>query len=118
MSRVFVVQMPHQLSPRKNRLVPKFPHLVEQAEHWGEVIFLLTPTASPFNSQPIIRELHTKLWNFSDEDYLVLVGSPWLIGLTTAIAALHNQGRVKGLQWSGRDNQYKEVSADVSPGGE
>jgi hypothetical protein len=108
---VFVVQD----SRRYNKLTGQFEkvHDVSPAKEYGELRYLLTPTASPFNPESIIPELHEGLQDFGDGDHLLLVGNPILIGWATAIAADYNEGRVSVLQWSGIRNRYLAVAAQV-----
>lgn len=109
--RVFVVQQHVRWDKERQELVPKFD--LEPAAEYGELEFLLTPNAAPFNSAPIIRELREKLADFCDDDYLLLVGNPCLIGFASAVAADWNDGRVKFLQWSGKDQKYIPVEAEL-----
>jgi N-acetyl-beta-hexosaminidase len=51
------------------------------------------------------------LRDFSDDDYLLLIGNPVFIGWATAIAAAYNEGRVNLLMWSGKEKGYREVKA-------
>lgn len=113
MARVFVVQKQHRFDEQKGELVPKFD--LSSAEQYGEIVYLLSPTASPFNPGPIVEELQEKLADFGDEDSLLLVGNPCLIGFATAIAAEASDGFVRLLQWSGRDRAYIPVEADLFP---
>ena len=83
--KVYVIQNPHRFDRNKQELVPKFDFT--SAEKYGEVEFLLSPQAAPFNSGGIIDELEEKLENITHEDYLLLVGNPCLIGFAAAIAA-------------------------------
>jgi hypothetical protein len=114
MSRVFVVQC--QMRWDGEKLVPKFD--LGPAQEFGELVFLLSPSAAPFNSPPIVEELSGKLAGYTDDDYLLLVGNPCLIGMVVALAADANDGRVKMLQWSGRDQRYRVVEAEMWQGGE
>lgn len=111
MSRVYVVQDQHRWDEGTSRLVPKFD--LSTAEEYGDLIFLLGANAAPFNSPPIIRELQQKLSDYQDDDYLLLIGNPCLIGWSVAIAADMNEGRVQLLQWSGKDRRYIPVPADL-----
>lgn len=111
--RVFVVQrqmhwVAEPGNPSAGKLTPK--HDLTPAEQFGEIVYLLSPTASPFNPQPLIADLHAKLFDFSPDDYVLLVGNPVLIGLTVAVAADYNDGSVKMLQWSGSSHSYRPVS--------
>lgn len=110
---VYVVQDSKHVS-NQGRLEPKFDFT--PAEEFGELSFLLSPSASPFNLEPVLSELQEKLRGFNDADYLLLVGNPVLLGLSVAIAADANEGRVTMLQWSGAKRRYIPVRAtDVFP---
>lgn len=110
MSRVFVVQNQHRWDQRNERFVPKFD--LSSAEEYGELVPLLSPTASPFNAGPVIVDMQEKLKGFSNDDYLLLIGNPALIGWAVAIAADYNEGAVTLLQWSGKDRRYIPITAD------
>lgn len=73
------------------------------ADEFGERVFLLGPTASPFRmaQSGIIDEMHSKLDTFGSDDYLLLVGNPVLLAVAFCIAADYNDGDVRCLQWSG-----------------
>ena len=105
---VYVVQQQMTFDKNLGELVPKFPGIFK-AERWGELVYLLSPTASPFNAAAITRELKQKLATFCDEDYIVLIGNPTLIGIASAVAAQANNGRVKCLQWSARQKEYAMI---------
>ena len=110
MSRVFIVQNQHRWDTRVEAFVPKFDFT--RAEKYGELVSLLSPTAAPFNPRSILDELRTKLRDYGDDDYLLLIGNPMLIGYTVAIAADINDGRVNLLQWSGSEKGYIAVHAE------
>jgi len=111
MSKVFVVQNQHRWDPAKGAFVPKFD--LTSATKYGELVYLLTPTAAPFNSGPVINELRDKLAFFGDDDCLLLIGNPVLIGCAVAIASEVNNGRVRMLQWSGTDRRYVPVQVEL-----
>lgn len=108
---VFIVQNQHH--KKDGKLVPKFNFTT--AEDFGKIEYLLSPTARPFSSVHVVAELNRKLAKFSDEDYLLLIGNPALIGFAVAIAAQWNQGRVKVLQWDGVRREYISIVARLKP---
>lgn len=110
MSRVFVVQNQHRWDRDKAKFVPKFD--LTPAQVFGDLVFLLSPTAAPFRPEPVVSELREKLRDFGPEDTLLLVGNPVLIGLAVAVAADYNDGSVSVLQWSGKDQRYLKVTID------
>ena len=107
MNRVFVVQNQQRRNRHTGELEPKFD--LTPAEDYGELVYLLSPSASPFRPEPIVSELQQKLIHFEQGDYLLLVGNPVLIGLSVAIAADANDGEVSLLQWSGKEQRYIAV---------
>lgn len=88
-------------------------HDLSPAEEFGELRYLLTPTAGPWNPESIIKDLWDNLQNFTSADYLLMVGNPILCGLATAVASEISEGKVQFLQWNGRDRKYKPVEAQV-----
>lgn len=110
MSKVYVVQNQHRWDRDKQRFEPKFD--LTPAEEFGELVYLLSPTAAPFRPEPIIQELREKLKDYREGDHLLLVGNPVLIGFAVAVAADANGGRVSLLQWSGKDQRYIAVEAN------
>ena len=105
---VFVVQQQMKYDEIKRELVPRFPS-ISKASKWGELIYILAPGDHPFDTESVIGSIHTKLLDFCDDDHLLLIGNPVLIGMVTAVAAHYNDGSVKFLQWSGRHGEYTEI---------
>lgn len=117
MGRVFVVQEPTRWDNIQKAIVPKFdPKDLAKAEEFGVISYLLSPRAAPFNNAPIVRELSEKLSDYgkNEDDYLLCTGNPILIGLATAVALdASPSGTVRFLQWSGKDQEYIPVVAQV-----
>ena len=109
---VFVVQQQMKYDRDKGELVPRFPS-INKAEVFGELRHILSPSAHPFNSESVLGDIHETLSGFGDQDLLLLIGNPVLIGMCVAVAAYYNAGRVRMLQWSGRHNRYTEISAKI-----
>jgi hypothetical protein len=109
---VYVVQMQMKQDPDRG-LIPRFPS-VERAVKWGTLRYMLSPSDHPFNSDHVVNSLHDHLKDFCDDDYLLLIGNPVLMGMASAIAAFYNEGRVKFLQWSGRHEEYSVIAAEIN----
>jgi len=78
------------------------------ALRWGELRYLLGPTAKPWDPS-VLGELRYKLVSFrSFEDHLLLVGNPVLIGLTCVVAAQRGT-RLSMLQWDGARREYRQA---------
>lgn len=107
---VYAVQYQHRFDKQQDRFVPKFD--LSTAEQFGEIEYLLSPTAGPWQAEQIASELKESLKNFKDGDHLLLIGNPVLIGMTVASACKYgNHSRfVSCLQWHGRDRKYIPVN--------
>lgn len=62
---------------------------------------------------PMVVEAKHTLRNFCDDDYVVAVGDPVAIAITSALAAENNMGRLKLLRWDRRTRQYIEFRVDI-----
>lgn len=109
---VFVIQQQMKYDKEAGGLVPRFSS-IEKAERWGEIHYVLSPSAHPFKPELVLGDLHEKLKTFNDDDSLLLIGNPGLIGMATAVAAYYNNGFVRMLQWSGKHGEYTEVVAKI-----
>ena len=85
-----------------------------QAERFGEVIFLFDGNKQVVMSpQPTIRKLKTVLKDFNDNDYLLLVGDPALIGLTTSVLVTISNGRYNMLKYDRIEKDYFPIRVDI-----
>lgn len=109
-SKVYIVQNPKRMNSEQE-LVNKFD--LTPAKKFGELVFLLSANAKPFNPRPIVKELKRKLIDFSDNDYLLAIGNPLLMCWASALAAEANNGKVRMLQWNGSSSKYIIVNAQV-----
>ena len=89
------------------------------AEKYGKLELLL-PEGSQvvLSSAPTVRRLKSKLKDFSDADYLLLMGDPSAIGVACAIASANNRGRFKCLKWDKREFKYYPVDVNLYEKGE
>ena len=62
---------------------------------------------------PAIRKLKVKLKDFSDEDFLLLIGDPSMIGLACAVASDMNRGKFKVLKYDRRTYEYYDIAIDI-----
>ena len=107
MTKVYVVQDQKQRDRVTGDLRSKFNF--SDAERFGKIEYLLRQGASPFELNPVIRQLHEVLSGYRGEDWLLLTGNPVLIGLSVAIASHYSGGRLRLLQWSGSQGAYIPV---------
>lgn len=110
MSKVYIIQNTHRLNRMTSVLEPKYDF--ESAKRFGELVFLLTPSAKPHDPS-VIEELIEKLNDYTDKDHLLLVGNPTLIGFACAIAADVAEGKISVLQWDGKAKEYIAIATDL-----
>ena len=84
------------------------------ASEYGELQTLLPPGQVMLATAPTIRVLRDKLRTFSDSDYLLAIGDPIAIGLSVAIAAGFNGGKIKMLKWDRQEHRYYAIEADLN----
>ena len=87
---------------------------VRSAEKFGDLkIMLPDRTQMILSSGPLTFELQKHLKDFNDNDYLLLIGDPAIIGLCCAIAADFNNGKFKVLKWDRNDKRYYDLEIDL-----
>lgn len=111
MSVVYIVQETQRKDPASGCLVPKFD-LSSAAAH-GRLSYLLSPNASPWDSA-VVEEICSKLLDYRpEEDYLLLVGNPVLMGVAAHAAFVAGRGRARFLQWSGALRRHIPVEVSL-----
>jgi len=103
-STVFVVQE----NPRVD---------VVSAAQWGNLIALSNPFDQVhLNPGRIVSQFRRKLRRYSDNDWLLPLGDPAMIGIAFAVAADANEGRVNLLKWDRLEKHYYPVKISVRGG--
>jgi hypothetical protein len=111
-STVYVIQKQVRLDKETGKLVARFDS-IEKAARFGDLVYVLSPTAHPFTSETVVGEIHDKLSGFNDDDCLLLIGNPGLIAMASSIAAHYNHGRISYLYWSGSHNDYIKIDTKL-----
>ena len=91
--------------------VPKFNVL--PARKYGELELMLPPGQITLSAGPTVNRLKHKLRNFTDMDYLLLIGDPLAIGLAVAIASNANRGKAGLLKWDRQEKQYYPLNVNL-----
>ena len=60
-----------------------------------------------------VKKMSMALRNFGDDDHLLLMGDPALIGIACSIASLNNSGKFKVLKWDRNDKRYYDLEIDL-----
>tara|TARA_R110002020_G_scaffold405473_3_gene615514 strand:- start:390 stop:833 length:444 start_codon:yes stop_codon:yes gene_type:complete len=88
------------------------------ATQWGDLTSLATPFDQILtNPGRLVAQIKRKLERFDDEDWLLAMGDPAIIGIAFAIAADANAGRVNMLKWDKMERQYYPVRIRLRGGG-
>ena len=84
------------------------------AEAYGELVSIIEPGYQLYISpEPIVEKVRVALKNFNDEDYLLLIGDPSIIGIACAIACDINMGKLKVLKWDRRRERYYPIEFNI-----
>ena len=84
-----------------------------EAAAYGDVQILHNGNEVGIALQPLVAKFKHELRDFDDEDYILPVGDPVLIGLATALAAKANRGHVNLLRWDRQTRQYIKIKVMI-----
>lgn len=111
--RIFVVNEPLRKNPETGEL-ERAINLGSAKDH-GSLVFLLPPGPLPDDPRPTIIALQNGLADFTQNDFLLLVGDLRAIAWAAAIAADKTGGPLKLLHWQRNQHRYDPVSVDLFP---
>lgn len=83
-------------------------HPYSKAKHFGRLMPLTTGNVNYFNLDRLMVGLAPKLRSASADDYLLISGSPVIVGLIMSMW-LARFGKVNLLQWSQSKDKYIEI---------
>ncbi len=116
-SRVFIPQEVMKKDFETGKITPRIN--LDPANEYGELVILsrLMPGPMVMDSEILVKEIQRGLEGsfvgdeFSDNDYLIAVGTPTAIA--SAVASNLNGGRIRMLYWHNRNNCYVEMFLDT-----
>ena len=84
------------------------------ASDFGQLVICL-PMLSQivFSSSPFIFKMRKNLRDFRKQDYILCLGDPAIIGLSTAIVSETTNGMFNLLKWDKREYKYYPLSIDL-----
>jgi hypothetical protein len=101
MSTVYVIQE----SPGKN---------IVGASDYGSIYVMLPKDSQVmFESDSFIKEISEKMKDFSNDDYLLLIGDPTAIGIACSIAAKYNDQEYNVLKWDRQEKKYFAIHINL-----
>lgn len=90
---------------------------IPQATRFGEVRTILSASRQLLQSSGnMLKELREAFRDFSDDDYLLPMGSPVVMAMASFAAAEANDGRVRYLVYDKKIDDYYELSMDFYKG--
>lgn len=111
-SRVFISHEPLKLG-EGGRPVPTFP--LSKVQKYGELVILVGwSELRDMTSDQILWRMRDRMKDFSDRDYLLLVGSSRTFAPAIMIANEVNEGRCRLLTWNRSEGVYNMDLFDVN----
>ena len=109
MPTVFIPQVPSRLD--NGNWVPTAD--VTPAKEFGELRHIMPMGMNIADPDEIVKQLDEGLENFSDGDFLLLLGDPIVIAVAAAIVA-RNCEVIQLLKWDRRMQRYFAFTIDLS----
>ena len=104
---VYVIQQP---APNINIL---------SASDFGYLVICLpNRDQAILSTHPYVQKMRKNLQDFVKEDYLLAVGDPVIIGISTAIVNDVTNGQFNMLKWDKREYRYYPLEVDIYQKGE
>lgn len=109
--RVFAPLVPSRYDQTLRAWVPTLD--LHQAEKFGKVVVMLQPDSPRAGPGPCAVAIREQMADFGDQDWIVCVGDPSLIGVAAAIAARKTGGILRLLKWDRMASDYIPVEVHV-----
>lgn len=84
-----------------------------EASVYGDLEVLHRGNKVGMDTANIVQRFRHALRNFSDNDFVLLVGDPVLIGIATAVSLKANRGKANVLKWNRETRSYLKVEIEV-----
>ena len=129
-NKIFELYKPRSLQEflefHKNNPNEKFVYVVQQpapninilsASHFGYLVICL-PNTGPesqaiYSTAPFVRKMKKNLQDFRKDDYLLAVGDPVIIGISTTAVSDVTNGQFNVLKWDKREYRYYPLEVDM-----
>ena len=86
---------------------------IQQLFDFGDPVVCLPPGRMVLNTAPSVMAMREKLADFNDDDFVVGIGDPALIGIACALAAHSNRGKFKMLKWDRDRSGYIPLEVNI-----
>lgn len=110
MSKVYLPQLPSRFDASLQMWIPSIN--IQPAEEFGETFTVMPPDASRLSTKQLTKAVRERMQDFSEDDYLVCIGDPFLIALCSIVAA-EMTDKVKFLRWDRMAHAYTQLEIDL-----
>ena len=104
MSKVYVPQEPTRWDDTVKLHMPTAD--LTPVLRYGELLVCLPPNVSLYMPEVVYAALKEFMRGFTQDDYVVAIGSPVLISMASIIASKVCNGPIKLLTWDRKQSQY------------
>ena len=126
-NKIFELYKPKSLEEflefNKNNPKERFVYVVQQpapninilsASDFGYLVICLPNREQAiYSTAPYTQKMQKNLQDFRKEDYLLAVGDPVIIGISTATVANVINGQFNMLKWDKREHRYYPLEVDM-----
>ena len=113
-SRVFVTQEPRTFTKIVDGVPEKREVNLSPALDYGSLEVLLPRHKTILDAGFVTRDLIHKLDDFSENDFILPLGDPVVMGLVCAIASKKTGGRFTILRWDRQEGKYYPVKVNLN----
>jgi hypothetical protein len=110
-SKVYIPQVPSKFDHGSGLWIPTVN--MTAAHRYGEFVEMLPPGANRLATAPLTQALKEKMAGYKKEDYLVAIGDPSIIAISSAIAVDRTSGLLRLLKWDRQTNDYILVEVKI-----
>ena len=126
-NKIFELYKPNSLQEflefYKNNPDEKFVYVIQQpapninilsASDFGYLVICLpNRDQAILSTAPYVQKMQKNLQDFRKEDYLLAVGDPVIIGISTAAVCDNTNGQFNMLKWDRREYRYYPLEVDM-----
>ena len=126
-NKIFELYKPKSLEEflefNKNNPKERFVYVVQQpapninilsASDFGYLVICLpNRDQAIYSTAPYVQKMKKNLQDFRKEDYLLAVGDPVIIGISTAEVSNVTSGQYNMLKWDKREHRYYPLEVDM-----
>ncbi len=88
---------------------------ISSAKKYGEIKVLTTRSnLINYDQKAVVLQIEEGLLDYSEDDYILCLGDPIIIGIASAIAAINNDNCLNLLKWDRQEQQYMPFTINLN----